>query len=102
MAEQTQYRCYASTRGNPDFNQYAPVSDPEWFEASSLDELRARLRGYMEFWDVGGGNWNSPVVYQGKKKLGYLSYNLRLWNKRDGEVIDEPTNRDVIEYDLST
>ena len=99
MAEPTQYRCYASTSGNPDFNQYAPISEPEWFEASSLDELRAKLRGYMEFWDVGGGNWDSPVVLLGKKRLGHLSYNLRLWNKK-GEVIDEPTNRDVIEYDI--
>jgi len=95
-------KCYVSTRGNPDFNQYAPVSNPVWMHAENIEELRAKLRGYQDFYMVGGGNWNSPVVYltsgSGKKRVGRLSYNLRLWDKNN-EVISEPMNHDVIEYD---
>lgn len=65
--------------GNPDFRQYAPISEPETVTGSTLAEMRAHAERYIKFWDLGGGNWTSPVVKQGKKVIGHFSYNLRFW-----------------------
>ena len=85
-----QYRCYISTVGNPDHKQYSPISNPEWIEADTLQDLRAKAQEYQDEWDVGGGNWKNPIVYEvrgeTKKKIGSLSYNLRLWVKM-GDVV---------------
>jgi hypothetical protein len=70
--------------GNPDFGQYAPVSDPEVVTGSTLVELRAAAQAYIDKWDLGGGNWISPVVKQGSKIVGHFSYNLRFWEGRPG------------------
>ena len=86
------YKCYVSTVGNPDFSQYAPISDSEWIEADTLQNLRAKISDYKDWWAVGGGNWKNPVVYEvhgkAKKKIGSLSYNLRLWVKM-GDVVGD-------------
>lgn len=71
--------------GNPDFGQYAPVSEPEVVTGNTLAEMRAHCERYIEFWDLGGGNWMSPVVRENvpgrkaKKTVGHFSYNGRLW-----------------------
>lgn len=107
------YASYVSTRGNPDYNQWSPISEAMWFEAESLDELRAKIRGYTRHYQVGGGNWNSPIVYLltrvtglpvRKKKLGRLSYNMRLFTGKVSDAstwktIDEPSNWDVIPFE---
>jgi hypothetical protein len=97
MAINNMYTVRAATRGNPDFGQYAPISDPANIEAPTLDQLRAKVRGYMEYYQVGGGNWNTPPVYRDGKKVGNMSYNLRIW--RGETAVDEPTNHDVIDWD---
>ena len=84
------YKCYVSTVGNPDYGQYAPISNPEWLESDTIQELREQAGSYKEEWNVGGGNWKNPIVYQvngkSKKRIGYLSYNLRLWAKEGEEI----------------
>ena len=84
------YRCYVSTVGNPDFNQYAPISNPEWIEAANLKELRTKVQAYNDEWGVGSGNCKDPIVYEmhgkAKTKLGTFSYNLRLWAKQSSIV----------------
>jgi len=87
------YVCYVSTAGNPDYRQYAPISDAEWIEADTLEDLREKIDEYKDDWDVGMGNWKDPIVYQvhgkTKKKIGSLSYNLRLWVKPSTIVGDK-------------
>ena len=90
------YTVRAATSGNPDFGQYAPISDPATIEAPTLDELRALVRGYMAYHQVGGGNWKMPPVYRDGKKIGNMSFNLRIW--RGETAVDEPTNHDVIDW----
>ena len=91
------YKVRAATVGNPDFRQYAPIAGPATIEAATLDELRARVRGYMDYHQVGGGNWTSPPVFCDGKKIGNMSFNLRVW--RGETVVDEPTKGwDVIEW----
>ena len=73
------WRVHMLTRGNPDFNQYAPITDPETMMAESLDELRDSLVEWQNYHMVGGGNWTEPTVYHKNKPVGFLSYNLKLW-----------------------
>mgnify|MGYP003139282297 CR=1 FL=1 len=73
------WRVRLTTRGNPDFNQWAPITDPETMMAESLDELRDNLVEWINYNMVGGGNWTEPTVYHKNKPVGFLSYNLKLW-----------------------
>jgi len=66
--------------GNPDFGQYAPVSNRESHACDSLQEAAALARRYIEFWNLGGGNWPKTVVKQGKRTVATISYNGRLWD----------------------
>jgi hypothetical protein len=70
--------------GNPDFGQYASVSDPEDVQGSTLAEMRDTAQAYIDKWDLGGGNWTNPVIKQGSKVIGHFSYNLRFWEGRPG------------------
>lgn len=71
--------------GNPDFGQYAPVSEPQRVTARTLAAIAKRCREYIEFWDMGGGNWTSPPVYKNGEYIGYVSYNGKVWAKRPAE-----------------
>lgn len=65
--------------GNPDFGQYAPISEPEVATGNTLAEMREKAQDYRDRWDLGGGNWGCPVVKLGKKIIGHFSYNGRFW-----------------------
>ena len=68
--------------GNPDFAQYAPVSEPRKVAAGKLSEIRKACRDYIEEWDLGGGNWPDCPVRRDGKVVGYFSYNGRFWRTR--------------------
>jgi len=93
------YKCYVSTVGNIDRHQYAPVSNPEWIEADTLQDLREKVEEYKYEWNIGGGNWKDPIVYEvhgrAGKRIGFLSYNLRLWVK-DGIEYKENQQQEVV------
>jgi len=74
------YQMKLRSVGNPDFGQYAPVSEPEAVSGRSLREMRAHVERYIATWDLGGGNWVEPVLMQYGKKIGRFSYNGRLWS----------------------
>lgn len=65
--------------GNPDFGQYASVSEPEVVRVNTIEEAQKAARDYIEKWDLGGGNWVEPEVKSGKMVLGHISYNGRYW-----------------------
>lgn len=83
--EKAMYEMTLRSVGNPDFGQYAPVSEREAVTGQTLAEMRAHCEAYIEKWDLGGGNWTNPVVKEivpgrkSKKTVGYFSYNGRLW-----------------------
>jgi len=66
--------------GNPDFGQYAPVSERETVSGDTLKEMRAHCEAYIDKWNLGGGNWVDPFVLEDGKKIGRFSYNRRLWS----------------------
>lgn len=66
--------------GNPDFGQYAPLSEPQEVVADTLRELWKQCEAYIDKWSLGGGNWTNPRVKENGKPIGYFSYNGRLWS----------------------
>lgn len=75
--------------GNPDFGQYAPVSDPKRVEGETLGAMREAFEAYIAEWDLGGGNLPATAVKDGKKVVGYFSYNGRLWDRKERGLRDE-------------
>ena len=78
------YTIRLASVGNPDFGQYAPLSPPVIFEADTLEEIRDAACAYIAKWDLGGGNWSEAkaTIREGKKAIGYVSYNGRVWAGR--------------------
>jgi len=77
--EVLRFEARLSSVGNPDFGQYAPLSEPCVVRTASLKEMRTMIAKYIEFWDLGGGNFVDPVVKRDGRKIGTFSYNRRYW-----------------------
>lgn len=79
--DQKRYTIRLASVGNPDFQQYAPISPPETFSAETLQEIRDAARAYIEKWNLGGGNWSErkAMIRENGKAIGYVSYNGRVW-----------------------
>lgn len=69
--------------GNPDFGQYAPISNVVIFHGKSVKACANACREYIRFWNLGGGNWPEAWIKQDGKKVARVSYNGRIW-KPDG------------------
>lgn len=74
------YSIKLNSVGNPDHQQYAPVSNPLVAKADTLKDLWEMCEKYIQTWGLGGGNWTNPKVLQDGKAIGYFSYNGRLWS----------------------
>ena len=69
--------------GNPDYQQYAPISDPlKNIKTKTLSQLRNKVKKYIEWWMLGGGNFVEPTVYKNGKNIGWFSYNGRFWRTK--------------------
>jgi len=78
-----------TTSGNPDFAQYAPITDPEMISVDSYDELLERIKQWRSFWMVGMGNWMEPTVLRDGQPLGFLTMNNRLMRYEIEAIPDE-------------
>lgn len=63
---------------NPDYGQYAPVSNPESVGVKDLEQASFLCREYIRKWNLGGGNWPEGKVYKGKKLIATISYNGKI------------------------
>ena len=69
------------SEGNPDYGQYAPISDTEYFPVNTLQEAAQKCREYIDENDLGGGNWSGGDVYDiNGKVIAHVTYNGRVWN----------------------
>ena len=69
--------------GNPDFGQYAPISNPlKNIETTTLSQLKDKIKEYIKEWCLGCGNFIEPIVYKNNKNIGWFSYNCRFWRTR--------------------
>ena len=69
-----------AVHGNPDRGQ------DDWTEnhsivAPTMKELREKVLKFQGDNDIGGGNWGEATLFWKQTKMGYVSYNLRVWEK---------------------
>lgn len=78
------YTVVLSSCGNPDFNQnpYEPVYGvpKRILKTASIEECQQIVRNYIDFYNLGSGNWDGGDVFKDGKLIGYISYNGRYWN----------------------
>ncbi len=75
--------------GNPDFQQFAPISEPAAIKGDSLKAMVQAAGEYREFWNLGSGNWVPPEVRREGKPVAWISYNGRVWDSPKREVARE-------------
>lgn len=80
QAGEGSYQMTLKSVGNPDFRQYAAISPPVKVATDTLAEMAEVVETYIRYYELGGGNWPMPVVQEGARKVGYFSYNGRLWD----------------------
>lgn len=73
--------------GNPDRGQ-DPTRPPFGVSvitlaAPSLTSLRSILHEWQSENQIGAGNWTSPPVYRDGKRVGFMSYNGRVWVQKN-------------------
>ncbi len=85
-AEAPRYRVLLSSCGNPDFQQFAPISEPETVDCATIMDAKKACEDYIEKWNMGGGNWDNGRVIDNRtgKLVGHFSYNLRFWEGEPG------------------
>lgn len=76
-----------SSCGNPDFQQYAPLSLPKIIMVQTLKEASEQCKAYIAEWNLGSGNWNGGQVYEGSKRIAQITYNGRIWDMNDKEIV---------------
>jgi hypothetical protein len=72
--------------GNPDFGQYAPLSEPAAIKSDTLAGLVHAAEEYIEFWNLGGGNWVDPEIRENGEPVATISYNGRVWALDGSEI----------------
>jgi hypothetical protein len=67
--------------GNPDYSQYAPISNPETVTGDTLQEMLKAHNAYVEKWNMGCGNHVSIAIKDAAtgKPVAWISYNGCLW-----------------------
>jgi hypothetical protein len=65
---------------NPDRNQ-GNWEEKHNISAPTIKELRANVLKFQGENDIGGGNWGEAILRQDGNIVGYMSYNLRVWDK---------------------
>ena len=86
------YSVKLSNVGNPDFRQDPdrPLPDTTcgWAHVDTLKECSDLCRTYIAFYDLGGGNWNGGHIMRADGvMIGRVSYNGRIWDPSDKEII---------------
>ena len=81
------YSLKTKTVGNPDKGQ-DPSRPLFWAEvttlsAPTLEDLRSLVSEWMAENDIGSGNWASPPVLRDGKRVGFMSYNGRVWVEKN-------------------
>jgi len=68
--------------GNPDYGQNPNKTEKEELTATTIAELRAKVREWQLQTNCGGGNWGVCSVHINDKIVGYMSYNGRIWKEK--------------------
>ena len=82
------YTVKLSPCGNPDFNQnpYEPMfgAPSLTLQCQTIEECRKAVREYIEYYDIGSGNWTGGQVYDDNDNLiGQIYYNGKFTRQND-------------------
>lgn len=74
------YHLNFKIHGNPDRGQ------DDWTEnhtisAVTVKALREKVLQFQGENDIGGGNWGEATLHHYGNLIGYMSYNLKVWDK---------------------
>lgn len=83
------FTVHLASVGNPDFCQdpTRPLSPTIEKEAVDFAEAVAFCRAYIGEFNLGGGNWTGGQVYRGGHQVARISYNGRVWDMDDSEIV---------------
>ena len=78
-----------SSCGNPDFQQnpHESLSPEVHFQIATLEGASLICLKYIASWNLGGGNWSGGQVYNGDIMVAQVSYNGRVWDLDDKEIL---------------
>lgn len=78
-----------SSCGNPDLRQNPNdrLSPPVHIQVATLEGASLLCLKYIANWDLGGGNWSGGQVFFGKAQIANVSYNGRIWDLDDKEIV---------------
>jgi len=89
------YTIRLASVGNPDFRQFAPISDLVNSGGSTVAECVRVAMDYRDAWELGSGNWTNPrIVRADGSVVGYVSYNGRLWAEDTDLGAEDATDLD--------
>lgn len=71
--------------GNPDYQQYSKVAPTKRVKVFNLTEAKRVCQEYIDMFQLGAGNFECKV-FIGKKQVGEISYNLRIWDMNEREI----------------
>ena len=81
-----------SSCGNPDFRQNpdGPLfgcPEEAYVTVATFKGASEVCLIYINGWELGGGNWSGGQVYKGNKQIARVSYNGRIWDMDDKELV---------------
>jgi len=68
--------------GNPDYGQNPNRTERKELTATTIAELRTKVREWQLQAHCGGGNWGLCSLCKNDKLVGYMSYNGRIWKDK--------------------
>jgi len=79
--------CGNPDRGqDPDLPPYG-VERHHTIRAARIEIIRILMEELQAENNLGGGNWKEALLYRGDEKIGRVSWNGRVWDEQDKEVL---------------
>lgn len=78
--------------GNPDHGQ-DPDQPPfgvkrnTTIRAGRIEIIRLLVEEFQNENNLGGGNWKNAILYRDDEEVGRMSWNGRVWDKEDKEIL---------------
>ena len=88
-----QYEVELESIDNPDFEykkRYTKKIKKYRVSVNSIEEAKKVVSEFINDNDLGGGNFIGAQIYQNNKPIAYISYNLRVWAGKVGDMNSIP------------
>ena len=81
-----------SHRSNPDiaggyWNEPEESGKTQNVPVGSFAEASKVCSAFIRRNQLGGGNWTGGNIYEGRKKIARVSFNGRVWDNDDNEIV---------------